>query len=103
MSDGQACDYNAVRQTINETLCMTDLLIDLQIDASGLQCPMPLLKTRQALRHLNPGQVLEVIATDASSAQDIPAYLRQSCHQLVRCNEQPGYWVFLIRRGERES
>ncbi len=103
MSNGQACDYNAVRQTINETLCMTDPLIDLQIDASELQCPMPLLKTRQALRHLKPGQVLEVIATDASSARDIPAYLRQSCHQLVRCDEQPARWRFLIRRGERES
>ncbi|WP_290524549.1 sulfurtransferase TusA family protein [Alcanivorax sp.] len=82
---------------------MTDPLIDLHIDASELQCPMPLLKTRQALRHLNAGQVLEVVATDASSAQDIPAYLRQSCHQLVRCDEQPGRWRFLIRRGERES
>lgn len=103
MSNGQACDYNAVRLTINETLCMTDPIIDLQIDTSGLQCPMPLLKTRQALRHLNPGQVLEVIATDASSARDIPAYLGQSCHELVRCHEHPGRWVFQIRRGERES
>ncbi|KZX61208.1 MULTISPECIES: sulfurtransferase TusA family protein [unclassified Alcanivorax] len=82
---------------------MSDQPIDLQIDASSLQCPMPLLKTRQALRHLKPGQLLEVIATDVASADDIPAYLRQSCHELVRMGENKGHYAFVIRRGEQES
>lgn len=82
---------------------MTDTVTDLQLDTSGLQCPMPLLKTRQALRHMQPGQVMEVIATDASSAIDIPAYLRQSCHELVRMGENKGHYAFVIRRGEQES
>ncbi|MCG8391864.1 MAG: sulfurtransferase TusA family protein [Pseudomonadales bacterium] len=82
---------------------MTNPSVDLHIDASSLQCPMPLLKTRQALRHLKAGQLLEVIATDAASADDIPAYLRQSCHELVRMQENQGRYAFLIRRGEQET
>ena len=82
---------------------MTDPVTDLQLDTSGQQCPMPLLKTRQALRHMQPGQVLEVIATDASSANDIPAYLRQSCHELVRSEETSGRFILVIRRGEQEN
>lgn len=82
---------------------MTDPAIDLQLDASGLQCPLPLLKTRQALRHMRAGQVLEVTTTDQVSADDIPAYLRQSCHALVRMAEDSGHYVFVIRRGEQEN
>lgn len=82
---------------------MSDQPIDQQLDASSLQCPMPLLKTRQALRHLKPGQLLEVLATDAASADDIPAYLRQSCHELVRMGENEGRYAFVIRRGEQEN
>ena len=82
---------------------MSNQPIDQQLDASSLQCPMPLLKTRQALRHLEPGQLLEVIATDAASADDIPAYLRQSCHELVRSEEKSGRFILVIRRGEQES
>lgn len=71
-----------------------------RIDARGLNCPLPLLKTRQALRGLQPGELLEVTASDAGSARDIPNYLRQSSHQLVRQNEKEGEFRFLIRRGE---
>ena len=57
---------------------------DQYLDALGLNCPLPLLKTRQALRHLTPGQTLAVVASDAGSVRDIPEYVRQSSHQLVR-------------------
>ncbi|ASK34615.1 sulfurtransferase TusA family protein [Alloalcanivorax mobilis] len=70
------------------------------LDARGLQCPLPLLKTRQALRGLRPGDVLRVLASDAGSARDIPNYLGQSSHELVRRSEEDGLFVFLIRRGE---
>ncbi|MDX1803147.1 MAG: sulfurtransferase TusA family protein [Alcanivorax sp.] len=76
---------------------------DLQVDACGLQCPLPLLKTRQALRHMRPGQMLVVQATDAGSARDIPAYVGQSSHQLVRREQADGCYTFLIRCGEQES
>ena len=75
---------------------MSDTNIEFTVDASGLQCPLPLLKTRQALRHMQPGQLLEVIASDPGSAQDIPAYLRQSNHQLVRSEATGHHYRFLI-------
>ncbi|MCU5788246.1 hypothetical protein B27N_03249 [Alcanivorax marinus] len=70
------------------------------MDARGLNCPLPLLKTRQALRGLAPGALLEVAATDAGSARDIPEYLRQSPHELVRRQDDDREYRFLIRRGE---
>jgi len=74
-------------------------LIAQHLDARGLQCPLPLLKTRQALRGLRPGELLRVLASDAGSARDIPNYLGQSSHELVRRSEEDGVFVFLIRRG----
>lgn len=72
------------------------------LDTSGLQCPMPLLKTRQALRHLPSGALLAVIASDPGSARDIPAFLRQSCHELVRHQADENVYTFVIRRGQEE-
>ena len=81
--------------------------IDQHLDARGLDCPLPLLKTRQALRRLAPGQVLRVVATDAGSARDIPNYVGQSPHELVRRGEEAAggatEYCFVIRRGEEEG
>lgn len=74
-------------------------MADKVLDASGLRCPMPLLKTRLALSELEPGQQLEVLATDAGSARDIPAWLTQSAHQLVSVEEGDDQYRFVIRRG----
>ena len=76
---------------------------DLQVDACGLQCPLPLLKTRQALRQMHAGQLLVVTATDEGSARDIPSYVGQSRHQLVRSEQVDGGYRFIIRCGEQES
>ncbi|GAA5117051.1 sulfurtransferase TusA family protein [Alloalcanivorax gelatiniphagus] len=73
------------------------------LDARGLNCPLPLLKTRQALRGLPVGSLLEVAASDAGSARDIPAYLRQSPHELVRHDDHQGEFRFVIRRGEEDA
>lgn len=74
---------------------------DSVLDARHLRCPMPLLKTRQALRALVHGQTLLVRATDIGARRDIPAYLRQSGHELVRssdpASETEGEIWFLIR------
>ena len=70
------------------------------LDARGLNCPLPLLKTRQAVRALQAGALLEVTATDAGSARDIPEYLRQSSHELVRHEQDEREFRFLIRCGD---
>jgi tRNA 2-thiouridine synthesizing protein A len=74
-------------------------MADRTLDASGLRCPMPLLKTKLELNSMSPGQELEVIATDAGSARDIPAFLRLSPHELVRSSEQSGCFTFVIKCG----
>ncbi|WP_111657035.1 sulfurtransferase TusA family protein [Isoalcanivorax indicus] len=73
------------------------------LDARGLRCPMPLLRARQALRHLPSGHTLLVRATDAGSRRDIPAYLRQSGHELVRSGEVDEEFWFLIRTAKGDS
>lgn len=77
---------------------------DDKLDARGLNCPLPLLKTRQALRRLGTGGVLHVVASDSGSRRDIPAWLRQSEHDLVHFTEDGEEIHFWIRRGcEREA
>lgn len=56
---------------------------DLTIDATGLACPMPLLKAKQGLNQLQSGQVLQVLATDPGSERDIPAFCKISGHRLL--------------------
>ncbi|MEX2474873.1 sulfurtransferase TusA family protein [Marinobacter sp.] len=70
------------------------------LDASGLRCPMPLLKTKLELNAMSPGEELEVIATDSGSARDIPAYLRVSRHELVSSTEADGRFRFVIKCGD---
>jgi len=74
-------------------------MADRILDASGLRCPMPLLKTKLELNSMSAGQELEVIATDAGSARDIPAYLGMSSHTLVSQSEHHGEFRFVIKCG----
>lgn len=74
-------------------------MADRTLDASGLQCPMPLLKTKLELNSMSPGEELEVIATDAGSARDIPAFLSLSRHHLIRSSEVSGQFRFVIKCG----
>lgn len=72
---------------------------DHDLDARHLACPLPLLRTRQTLGQLEPGCILRVVATDSGSWRDIPAYLGQSPHELVRCEEVSEEYRFWIRVG----
>lgn len=54
------------------------------LDVRGMRCPMPLLKTRQALRHLASGHQLRVLTDDPGSLQDIPRWLSENGHRLLR-------------------
>lgn len=76
---------------------MVDSTADRTLDASGLRCPMPLLKTKLELNGMAPGEVLVVIATDSGSARDIPAYLSLTRHELVSSSEEGGQFRFMIK------
>jgi TusA-related sulfurtransferase len=58
------------------------------IDAKGLLCPRPLLMTRQALKGLQPGEVLEVIVDDVATKMTFHAFLEQSGHELLQLSEE---------------
>ncbi|MFP3978250.1 MULTISPECIES: sulfurtransferase TusA family protein [Marinobacter] len=74
-------------------------MADRTLDTSGLRCPMPLLKTKLELNGMSPGDMLEVIATDAGSARDIPAFLELSRHHLVNSTQTDGHFRFVIECG----
>lgn len=74
-------------------------MADITLDASGLRCPMPLLKAKLQLNTMRQGQQLEVLATDPGSARDIPAWLEHTAHQLVNSSETDGCYRFLIQVG----
>ncbi|QOR37792.1 sulfurtransferase TusA family protein [Billgrantia diversa] len=70
------------------------------LDACGLPCPLPLLKAKQALARLKPGQVLEVLATDAGSWRDFETFADNSIHALVEREERGEIYHYWLRKGE---
>jgi TusA-related sulfurtransferase len=80
---------------------LTEIQADQTLDARGLLCPMPIVKTAKAMKELEPGQVLKVMATDRGSIADIPAWCESTGHELAGSYEEDGdVLVFLIRKVE---
>lgn len=79
---------------------MSDVLIkaDTEVDARGLNCPLPILKAKKAMRDLRPGQVMLVIATDSGSAKDFPLLCKQTGNELAETFEENGEFHFYIRK-----
>ncbi|WP_108445112.1 sulfurtransferase TusA family protein [Halomonas denitrificans] len=69
------------------------------LDARGLPCPLPLLKAKQALSRLAPGQLLEVQATDAGSWRDFETFVAQSPHEMHAREERGEVYHYWIRKG----
>ena len=72
---------------------------DLELDARGLSCPLPILRTKKALATLHSGQVLRVLATDPGSVADMAAFTEQTGHQLLSSSQEGGKYVFMIKKG----
>ncbi len=68
------------------------------LDAKGLNCPMPILKARQAIDRLGPGDQLEVLSTDPGSVQDFEAFSRATGHTLNESGEVEGVFRFLLTK-----
>lgn len=62
---------------------------DLEVDARGLNCPLPILRAKKALSELQPGQVLKVLATDTGSVRDFQAFAKQTGNELLQQTELP--------------
>ena len=71
---------------------------DQELDASGLNCPLPILRAKKALGTLSAGQVLRVVATDPGSVKDFEAFAKQTGNELLQSGEEGGKFTFLIKK-----
>lgn len=71
---------------------------DKELDASGLNCPLPILRAKKELVSLDSGQVLHVIATDPGSKKDFEAFSKQTGHDLMESKEDGGKFYFLLKK-----
>jgi tRNA 2-thiouridine synthesizing protein A len=77
---------------------MTVTTIPTTVDARGLACPMPIVKAAQWARTAERGQLMDLVATDAGSLKDVPAWCRSTGNELVEHRSDDGAQHFLIRR-----
>jgi tRNA 2-thiouridine synthesizing protein A len=70
---------------------------DKELDARGLNCPLPILRAKKSLSDMEPGQVLKIVATDPGSVKDFQAFAKQTGHNLVESSQNQNEFVFLLR------
>jgi tRNA 2-thiouridine synthesizing protein A len=71
---------------------------DEELDASGLNCPLPILRAKKALNTMESGKVLHIIATDPGSVKDFEAFAKQTGNELMESKEAGGKYEFLIKK-----
>ncbi|AVO50317.1 hypothetical protein C6568_14520 [Melaminivora suipulveris] len=71
---------------------------DQEVDARGLNCPLPILRAKKALAGMQSGQVLKVVATDAGSTRDFQAFARQTGNELLEQRTEGAEFIHLLRR-----
>lgn len=75
---------------------MTDF--NQKLDASGLNCPLPILKAKKQLNSLETGEVLYIVSTDSGSVKDFDAFCKQTGHNLLESSEADGKYHFYIKK-----
>lgn len=71
---------------------------DKELDARGLNCPLPILRCKKALAELQGGQVLRVLATDPGSVKDFQAFCRQTGHEMLSSDAANNEFTFIIKK-----
>ena len=74
------------------------LTADREVDARGLNCPLPILRTKKALNDMRSGQTLRITATDPASVRDFQAFAKQTGNELVEHGEENGAFWFVLKR-----
>jgi len=74
------------------------MVIDATVDARGLNCPMPIVKTAQGIKALASGQILEVLATDPGSVKDFAAWAKTTGNEIVEQSADGGVFRFVLRK-----
>ncbi len=68
------------------------------LDTKGMNCPLPILKAKKALKGLSGGESLQVLSTDPGSVKDFEAFCRSTGNELVESNEDAGVYTYLIKK-----
>jgi tRNA 2-thiouridine synthesizing protein A len=71
---------------------------DSELDASGLNCPLPILRAKKAIAAMDAGQTLKIIATDPGSVKDFEAFCKQTGNELLSSGEEGGKFLFMIKK-----
>ena len=71
---------------------------DKELDARGMNCPLPILRTRKMLNEMTSGQVLRIVATDPGSVKDMEAFAKQTGNPLMSHDQQGAEYVFYMRK-----
>jgi len=77
---------------------MTTLKADKTLDCSGMLCPVPVIKTSKAIKEIQVGQVLQMVATDPGAPADMEAWSRQTGNELLDSHKEGDKFVFYFRR-----
>jgi len=77
---------------------MTDMTFDQELDCKGLNCPLPVIKTKKAIDAMDSGQVLKMVATDPGSKNDISAWASRTGHELLSHGETDDGFVYFIKK-----
>jgi tRNA 2-thiouridine synthesizing protein A len=72
--------------------------VDKELDARGLNCPLPILKTKKSLADMASGQILRVISTDCGSVKDMQAFATQTGNKLLEQSEENGEYIFFMEK-----
>ncbi|MDR9435381.1 MAG: sulfurtransferase TusA family protein [Thiohalophilus sp.] len=78
---------------------MSDIKADSKLDTSGKCCPMPIVETNVAMKKINSGEVLEIVATDPGTLTDIPSWCERTGHTLMESGEIDGGFQFYVKKG----
>jgi tRNA 2-thiouridine synthesizing protein A len=71
---------------------------DKELDARGLNCPLPILRSKKALTDMQPGETLKIVATDPGAMKDFQAFAKQTGHDLVYAAQVEKEFLFLLRK-----
>lgn len=77
---------------------MVDHEVAREFDASGLRCPMPILKTKKEIGQVEIGQILKVTATDVGTKKDFPAWSNRTGNEIVELVEEDGKFIWYLKR-----
>ncbi|MFQ5944256.1 MAG: sulfurtransferase TusA family protein [Anaerolineales bacterium] len=77
---------------------MAEVVADKVLDCSGTMCPTPVIKTSKAIKEIEVGQVLQMIATDPGAVLDMQAWTRQTGNETLKEYEEDGKFIFFFKR-----